>query len=196
MKLLSILSTIFICMQLSTLAEAKTPPLYGEKVTVKMETSYGNIILELNNKKAPVSVKNFLSYIKSGFYKGTIFHRVIKSFMIQGGGFTKELERKTTMDKIKNEADNGLSNEVGTIAMARTGEIHSATSQFFINVNDNANLNHTSKNPRGFGYAVFGRVTKGMPVVNKIKLAKTTRKSGHANFPIKPIVIKNISIVK
>jgi peptidyl-prolyl cis-trans isomerase B (cyclophilin B) len=193
---MKLLTALLLCFQFSFAIQAKTPPALGDKVKIKMETSHGDIVLELNNKKAPVSVKNFLAYVNSGFYKDTIFHRVINGFMIQGGGFTKDLDRKTTLDKIKNEADNGLANEVGTIAMARTGEVHSATSQFFINVNNNASLNHTSKNPRGFGYAVFGRVTKGMPVVNKIKLVKTTRKSGHANFPVEPVIIKNVSIIK
>jgi peptidyl-prolyl cis-trans isomerase B (cyclophilin B) len=196
MKILSILFAMTLSLQLISISNAKSPEKYGDLVKIKMETSYGEIELELNHKKAPITVKNFLSYAKKGFYEGTIFHRVIKGFMIQGGGFNKDLERKSVEASIQNEADNGLANEVGTIAMARTGEVHSATAQFFINVNNNTSLNHTSKNPRGYGYAVFGRVTKGMPIINKIKLAKTMQKTPHNNFPVEPILIKKIIILK
>lgn len=196
MKFLSMLFAMTLSFQIINTAYAKSPEKYGDLVKVKMETTYGDIELELNHKKAPITVKNFLKYAKKGFYEGTIFHRVINGFMIQGGGFTKNLERKSTDATIKNEAHNGLANEVGTIAMARTGEVDSATAQFFINVNNNSSLNHTSTNPRGYGYAVFGKVSKGMPTVNKIKLAKTTRKSSHNNFPVETILIKKISILK
>jgi len=156
---------------------------------VIMETSNGTIHLELNPKKAPISVENFLSYVKEGFYDGLIFHRVMKGFMIQGGGFTADLVQKPTHDPIKNEAGNGLKNTRGTIAMARTGIVDSATSQFFINVVDNAFLNHKDETARGFGYCVFGKVTEGMDVVDKIRSVKTTTKGPHQNVPAEPVTI-------
>ena len=195
MKIKSIISILSICLFFSSTTFASSTKS-TELVKVKMSTSHGDIELELNKKKAPITVKNFLQYAKDGFYKGTIFHRVINGFMIQGGGFTKDLQRKETRKAITNEADNGLSNEEGTIAMARTSDINSATSQFFINVNNNSSLNHTSKNPRGYGYAVFGRVIKGMSIVNKIKLTKTTVNGPHRNFPADPIIIKEVKIIK
>lgn len=164
--------------------------------TVVIETSVGDIELELDDQKAPKSVDNFLQYAISGFYNGTIFHRVIKGFMVQGGGFTADYERKTTHDPITNEADNGLSNKRGTVAMARTGQPHSATSQFFINTVDNGFLDHQGKNPRGWGYAVFGKVTKGMDVVDKIENMKTG--SGgpfRKDVPQEQIMIKTVRIV-
>lgn len=162
-------------------------------VKVKMETTKGDIILELNDEKAPVSVKNFLKYTDSGFYNGLIFHRVISGFMIQGGGFSPTLQKKNTESPIKNEANNGLRNDIGTIAMARTSDINSATSQFYINVNDNNSLNYKSDNPREYGYAVFGRVIKGMTVINKIKKVSTTVKGVHRNVPVENIIIKKVS---
>lgn len=147
--------------------------LAGEKPHVLVETNLGSFELELFPDQAPKSVANFLEYVNSGFYNGTVFHRVIDGFMIQGGGFTPEYERKPTNAPIVNEADNGLKNQRGTIAMARTMEPNSATAQFFINVKDNDFLNHTSKTPRGWGYAVFGKVVKGMDVVDKIRKVKT-----------------------
>ena len=147
--------------------------LSSEKPRVLVETNMGNFELELEPDKAPKSVANFLEYVNSGFYNGTIFHRVIDGFMIQGGGFTPDYERKPTNAPIPNEADNGLKNLTGTIAMARTMEPHSATAQFFINVKDNDFLDHTSKTPRGWGYAVFGKVVKGMEVVDTIRKVKT-----------------------
>ena len=145
----------------------------GEKPHVLVETNLGSFELELFPDQAPKSVANFLEYVNSGFYNGTVFHRVIDGFMIQGGGFTPDYERKPTNAPIVNEADNGLKNQRGTIAMARTMEPNSATAQFFINVKDNDFLNHTSKTPRGWGYAVFGKVVKGMDVVDKIRKVKT-----------------------
>lgn len=159
-------------------------------VKVVMETSAGNIELELNETKAPVTVKNFLSYVDKKYYDGLIFHRVIKNFMIQGGGFKAGMEQKTPGAPIKNEAKNGLKNEEGTIAMARTSVVDSATSQFFINAKDNSFLNH--QGDANFGYAVFGRVSKGMPVVKKIESVKTTSKAGHGDVPVEPITIKTI----
>ena len=149
--------------------------------------------IQLFADKAPVSVKNFYAYIDMKYYDNTVFHRVISNFMIQGGGYTSDLQKKSgTLSSIKNEADNGIANTRGTIAMARRGEINSATSQFFINVVDNANLDYKDDSPRGFGYAVFGKVIKGMDVVDKIRYLKTSRKSFHRNVPKKMALIKSI----
>lgn len=159
---------------------------------VLLTTSEGNIELALDNQKAPVSVKNFVEYVNSGFYNGTTFHRVIPGFMIQGGGFVDEMKQKATNPPIKNEADNGLRNLRGTIAMARTAEKDSATSQFFINVADNAFLDHGQ---RDFGYAVFGKVVKGMEVADKISQVQTTNVGPYQNVPSKPIVIKSAKVL-
>jgi len=162
-------------------------------VYIQMTTSKGDIFLELNNEKAPISTENFVTYAKSDFYDGTIFHRVIENFMIQGGGFTEGMERKKTREPIKNEWKNGLSNERGTIAMARLGNRpDSATSQFFINVTDNPSLDQ----PRdGAGYAVFGEVVKGMDVVEKIRRVPTTTKGGYADVPAEPVVIEEVKVL-
>jgi peptidyl-prolyl cis-trans isomerase B (cyclophilin B) len=159
---------------------------------VVVKTNLGNITIELYPDKAPLSVENFLNYVDKKFYDGTIFHRVIPTFMIQGGGFTADMMKKATGAPIKNEADNGLSNTKGTIAMARTGEIHSATCQFFINVKDNTGLDHKDASPKGFGYAVFGKVIEGMETVEKIKDVETTTKGQYGDVPVKPVVIKSI----
>jgi peptidyl-prolyl cis-trans isomerase A (cyclophilin A) len=165
----------------------------SETNLVKFETSMGNIVLELNAQAAPVTVKNFLGYVEDGFYDGTIFHRVIPGFMIQGGGFTKEMQKKQTRDPIVNEASNGLGNERGTIAMARTSDPDSATCQFFINHNNNMPLNYASaSNP---GYAVFGKVTEGMDTVDAIASTKTTTRGGYQNVPVTPILIKSATVV-
>jgi cyclophilin family peptidyl-prolyl cis-trans isomerase len=156
--------------------------------TVQINTNLGPIVVDLDSEKAPKTVANFLEYVKSGHYSGTIFHRVIKRFMIQGGGMTKDMVEKPTRAPIKNEADNGLKNEVGTIAMARTNDPHSATSQFFINVNDNAFLNFRSKDEAGWGYTVFGKVTKGMELVDKISKSPTWP----GDVPTQPIVIESV----
>jgi len=167
------------------------------KENVIIQTNYGDITLELYEDKAPVTVKNFLQYAENGFYQGTIFHRVIKDFMIQGGGFTTELKKKENLPPIKNEADNGLANDRGTIAMARTNVVDSATSQFFINLKDNDFLNHTGNTPRGYGYAVFGRVVAGMDVVDKIAAAPTRRRDGlFQNLPVETVVIKAVKRVE
>lgn len=158
------------------------------QVTIVMQTSHGDIQLELNRAKAPISVENFLTYVNADHYDGTVFHRVIRNFMIQGGGFDQNMVRKATLPAIKNEAQNGLNNDRGTIAMARTGQIDSATSQFFINTKNNQFLNHGS---RDFGYAVFGKVTKGMDVVDKIESAAT----GPRDVPVEPIVINDVVIL-
>jgi len=157
---------------------------------VVLETTMGDIKIELYPDKAPVTVKNFLWYVDHKFYDGLIFHRVIKNFMIQGGGFTKDMVKKQPNAPIVNEATNGLSNKRGTIAMARTSEINSATSQFFINLKDNSFLDHKDDTPRGYGYAVFGKVIGGMDVVDKIGSVKTTSRKGYNDVPAEPVVIK------
>jgi len=163
---------------------------------VELETTMGNIVIELNQEKAPNTVANFLEYVKSGHYDGTIFHRVIDGFMIQGGGMDANMTEKSTSAPIQNEADNGLKNEVGTIAMARTSDPHSATAQFFINVKDNSFLNFSGKNPQGWGYAVFGKVTEGMDIVNKIKGVPTGKYGFHADVPITPVVITHAKVIE
>jgi cyclophilin family peptidyl-prolyl cis-trans isomerase len=164
-----------------------------ERNMVKLETSMGNIVIELNEQAAPVTVKNFLGYVEESFFDGTIFHRVIPGFMIQGGGFTAEMEKKETREPIINEAANGLKNERGTIAMARTNDPDSATSQFFINHRDNGPLNYVENgNP---GYAVFGKVIEGMDVVDAIASVNTTTRMGMDDVPIEPVVIKSAEAV-
>ncbi len=168
----------------------------ADMTTIKMETSKGVIMLELNAEKAPNTVANFVKYTKEGFYDGTIFHRVISNFMIQGGGFTPDMNQKPTHDPIKNEANNGLANDVGSIAMARTGDPHSATAQFFINVKDNSFLNFSSETQQGWGYAVFGKVTEGMDVVNAIKDVATTNHGPHQDVPAEPVIIEKVTVVE
>ena len=162
---------------------------------VEMKTSLGSIELALDEAKAPITVKNFVSYAKKGFYEGTIFHRVIDGFMVQGGGFTKDMVQKKTEAPIKNEAGNGLKNDKYTIAMARTMVVDSATAQFFINVKDNGFLNHRSEDPYGFGYAVFGKVTKGQEVVDKIAKVATGDHGFHQNVPTTPVVIEKVTVL-
>ena len=159
-----------------------------------MKTSMGDIKLELFEDKAPITVKNFKSYIEEGFFDGTIFHRIIDNFMIQGGGFTTGFEQKETKAPIQNEASNKLSNQTGTIAMARTNDPHSATCQFFINVADNKFLDFTAPMPQTYGYCVFGKVVEGMDVVNKIKQAKTTSKGMHQDVPVDTIEIVSVIV--
>jgi peptidyl-prolyl cis-trans isomerase B (cyclophilin B) len=161
---------------------------------VLMETSMGNIKIELFNEKAPITVRNFLSYVKDGFYDSLIFHRVISTFMIQGGGFDSNMIQKKTKFAIKNEATNGLSNKNGTLAMARTNVVDSATSQFFINVADNAFLDHRGKTLDQFGYAVFGQVVEGMDIVDAMKGVKTGNKGGHSDVPLDPVIIKSMRL--
>ena len=163
---------------------------------VRIETSMGEIELELDAEKAPKTVENFLSYVKSGHYDGTIFHRVIDGFMVQGGGMTPDMKEKATGAPIENEADNGLPNDAYTIAMARTMDPHSATAQFFINVKKNTFLNHTTKTPQGWGYAVFGKVSKGHGVVNKMKGVATGNKGGHQDVPVEPVTIIKAEVVE
>ena len=162
---------------------------------IQIETTLGEIILELDREKAPVSVENFIAYAKSGHYDGTIFHRVIRGFMVQGGGMTADLQEKPTGAPIVNEATNRVKNRVGTVAMARTAEVDSATAQFFINTENNTALNHTGQTPTDFGYAVFGQVVDGMDVVYTIEQQATTTVAGHDDVPVTPIVIEAVTVL-
>lgn len=168
----------------------------GKNPVVVMETSMGTMHIELYPDKAPISVKNFLWYVKNNFYDNLIFHRVIPDFMIQGGGFTKDMKKKEPNGPIVNEADNGLKNDKYTLAMARTGEINSATCQFFVNLKDNSFLNFKNKTPQGYGYTVFGKVIKGMDTVDAIAEVSTTSKMGHDNVPSKPVIIKKTYLLE
>ena len=161
---------------------------------VTLNTTFGPIKLELDAEKAPATVANFLAYARDGFYDGTIFHRVIDNFMIQGGGFDTDMQQKPTGKPIENEADNGLKNDAGTVAMARTMDPHSATAQFFINVKDNDFLNHSGKNMQGWGYAVFGKVTDGMDVLEKIRGVATTSRGGHQDVPVETVIIESVTV--
>lgn len=161
---------------------------------VKLDTSMGEIHIELDDERAPATVANFLEYVRSGHYNGTIFHRVIPGFMIQGGGMSPDMREKSTRGPIKNEAGNGLKNERGTLAMARTGVVDSATSQFFINVADNDFLNHRDETARGYGYAVFGKVVDGMDVVDQIVKVPTGSRGHHENVPTQPVVINSATV--
>ena len=163
---------------------------------VKLHTNFGTITLELYADKAPATVENFLAYVKDGFYNGTIFHRVISNFMIQGGGMEPGMNEKSTNAPIKNEADNGLSNERGTVAMARTMEPHSASAQFFINVKDNKFLDHSSPTPDGWGYAVFARVVDGMDVVDRIKEVATGNAGYHQDVPVEDVIIETAEVAE
>ncbi len=163
---------------------------------VLLKTNKGDITLSLDSAKAPKTVANFLQYVKSGHYDGTIFHRVIDNFMIQGGGMTPGLKEKTSGAQIENEADNGLKNERGSVAMARTSDPHSSTAQFFINVGDNDFLNHSAKNAQGWGYAVFGKVTDGLDVVDAIRKVKTGNTGFHQDVPAEDVVIEKASILE
>ncbi|MDR2636887.1 MAG: peptidyl-prolyl cis-trans isomerase [Zoogloeaceae bacterium] len=191
------LLTLFIA--LAALLPASFAVAAGSKtatantVTVELQTSQGRIVLELNARKAPKSVENFLAYARSGFYNGVIFHRVIPGFMIQGGGFTPDMAQKTSRAPIENEAKNGLKNKRGTIAMARTSDPHSASAQFFINLVDNDNLDYPSFD--GWGYAVFGKVVEGMEVVDKIAAVDTGNVPPHQNVPKEPIIIQSTTIL-
>lgn len=187
-----------------TLADEKAKmgddkPKIADRAYVRMSTSLGDMVIELNREKAPQTVENFLGYAKDGFYEGTVFHRVIKNFMIQGGGFEPGYKQKQTKSPIRNEANNGLKNDRGTIAMARTGDPHSATSQFFINVVDNAQLNHSGENPQGWGYCVFGKVIDGLDVMDKIRntpVEMDPRADGRQPAaPTTPVVIQKVTIL-
>ena len=173
---------------------AASPSAQEANPMVVMETSLGTIIIELYQNDAPKSVENFLAYVNSGFYEGTVFHRVIPGFMIQGGGMTADLSRKATRGPIENEATNGLKNRRGTLAMARTADVNSATSQFFINPVDNAFLDHRSTRPNEFGYAVFGMVAEGMDVVDKIRRVPTGTRGPFQDVPNEPVVIQSVKV--
>lgn len=162
---------------------------------VKFHTNYGVITLALYDEQAPLTVKNFLTYVSNGHYDNTLFHRVIDNFMIQGGGFNAEMEQKKTLEPIQNEASHGLKNEIYTIAMARTSDVHSATSQFFINVKNNNFLDFTAPTTQGYGYCVFGKVIEGMEVVDKIKKVKTGNYAGHENVPLENVILEKAEII-
>jgi len=180
---------------LATIALALSCAAQAQNPKVEMRTSMGVVTLELQPENAPETVKNFLQYVKDGFYNGTIFHRVIADFMIQGGGFTADMAQKKTRDPVKHEGGNGLTNQVGTIAMARTADPNSGTSQFFINVVDNQMLNFRGPGPQEIGYTVFGRVTNGLDVVNKIRNVQTTSKGSHQNVPVQTITIEKVTLL-
>jgi len=187
-KVALIFSILLMCSATGAFAGADNPK-------VRLETSKGVIVLELDRQAAPMTVENMLGYVKSGFYNGTIFHRVIKGFMIQGGGLTEDMQSKATNKAIRNEADNGLKNTRGTVAMARTQYPHSATSQFFINTVNNTALDYRGKTVQGWGYCVFGKVIEGMDVVDAIENVPTTTKSMHQDVPSTPVIIKQATIV-
>lgn len=186
--------TLFAGLTLGGAVVAANPGALDPAPHVALKTNMGEIVLELNQEKAPKSVANFLQYVNSGFYKGTVFHRVIDGFMIQGGGFDKNMKQKATKPAIQNEAKNGLQNVTYSIAMARTGDPHSATSQFFINVSDNGALDYPGRD--GFGYTVFGKVVSGMDVVDKIKAVPVADKGPHQNVPVTPVVIESATVLK
>ena len=163
---------------------------------IKLHTNYGDITLELDSEKAPITVQNFIDYVNNGHYDNTIFHRVIDGFMIQGGGFEPGLVQKQARAPIRNEAANGLKNDKYTVAMARTSDVDSATAQFFINVADNDFLNHSSPTPQGFGYCVFGKVVEGMDVVDKIKKVRTGDRGGHQNVPLENVLLEKAEVVE
>jgi peptidyl-prolyl cis-trans isomerase B (cyclophilin B) len=189
------------CRRFHRLGEARIiaalPSRIHRRLTmITLHTNFGDIKLVLDFDKAPKTAANFQEYVEAGHYDGTIFHRVIDNFMIQGGGFEPGMKQKSTRAPIENEADNGLKNEIGTIAMARTMDPHSASAQFFINIADNHFLNHSAKTSQGWGYAVFGRVVEGMDVVNRIKGVATTRKAGHQDVPAEDVIIEKATVEK
>jgi cyclophilin family peptidyl-prolyl cis-trans isomerase len=196
MKLLAYVFTLFALLALPLTALSADQSAKSANPSVRMTTSMGVIEIELDSGKAPKTVANFLGYVDKGFYNGTIFHRVIPGFMIQGGGMTAGMKEKPTGATIQNEADNGLKNLAGTLAMARTNDPHSASAQFFINTVDNAFLDHRGKNPQGWGYAVFGKVTKGMDMVKKIEAVQTSNAGMHQNVPVKDVVITKMEVIK
>lgn len=189
---------IKICAVLAIVALCAAPAFAapGANPAVKLETSMGDIILRLDAAKAPISVENFVNYVKAGHYDNTIFHRIIPNFMIQGGGMTPDMKSKPTQKPIKNEAANGLKNQKYTVAMARTSDPNSATSQFFINVQDNPALDYKSPTPQGWGYAVFGKVLKGQDIVDKIKGVTTSKRGMHDDVPREAVIIRKATIIE
>ena len=190
-----LLISIFTLLTLGSIAHAEDKKNMSANQLVKLETTLGDIIIEVDAEKAPVSAKNFLDYVNSNFYDGSIFHRVIPGFMAQGGGFDKDMKQQTSGSPIKNEADNGLKNVRGTLAMARTSDPDSASSQFFINLKDNSFLDFKSKTPQGWGYAVFGRVTEGMEIVDKMAEQPTGSNGGHQDVPNTPIIMNKVTVM-
>jgi len=190
-----LLITIFALLTFVSIAHAEDKKNMPVNQTVKIQTSLGDIVVEIDAEKAPVSAQNFLDYVNSGFYDGTIFHRVIPDFMAQGGGFDKDFKQKSVKASIKNEADNGLKNTRGTLAMARTPDPDSATAQFFINLKNNAFLDFKSKTSQGWGYAVFGRVLEGMDIVDKMAAQPTGSNGQHQDVPKTPIMITKVTVV-
>ncbi len=188
--------TLLAILALPLSAAAAGQPAKSANPNVRMTTSLGIIEIELDAQRAPATVKNFLGYVESGFYNGTIFHRVIPGFMVQGGGMMPGMKEKPTGAKIQNEADNGLKNLAGTLAMARTSDPHSASAQFFINTVDNSFLDHRDKTMQGWGYAVFGKITKGMDVVKKIEAVQTSNAGMHQNVPNEAVLIKKATLEK
>ncbi|HEA69414.1 MAG TPA: peptidyl-prolyl cis-trans isomerase [Desulfobacterales bacterium] len=187
---------VSVLLTMGAVISASAEVVEAENPRVVLDTSEGKIVLELYMEKAPDTVQNFLGYIDAKFYDGTIFHRVIPNFMIQGGGFTSDMKKKSSRAPIKNEADSGLNNDRYTIAMARTGDPHSATAQFFINTAKNDFLNFKNKTEQGWGYAVFGKVVEGMDTVDVISAVKTTTRGPYGDVPVKPVVIKSAGRVK
>jgi len=186
------MSLVALFLSFALQAAAAAQPANPANPVVVLETTLGDIVIELRQDRAPVSVQNFLAYARSGHYDGTIFHRVLKGFMIQGGGYTPDFESKPTRPPIRNEAANGLRNMRGTVAMARSSAVRSATAEFFINVEDNSKLNHRGISPDQYGYAVFGRVLEGMDVVDRIAAVKVRRHDEHEAVPIEPVVITRV----
>lgn len=195
-RLFLALQVTLLAIAFSPLAQAQSNAKTSDNPQVLIDTNMGSIMLELYPEKAPKTVENFLAYVNEGFYDGTIFHRVIPNFMVQGGGFTTDMKKKLTRAPIENEADNGLRNKIGMVSMARTNDPHSATAQFFINVAQNSFLDFREKTNRAYGYAVFGRVIKGMKVVNKIRQVRTGFKDGFADVPLQTVVIEKARQVK
>ena len=195
---LTVLVTVLFVVAGAARAETTAAPEapMTDQPRVQLQTNHGTIVLELDAAKAPKTVESFLGYVRDGFYDGTVFHRVIPGFMIQGGGFTSDLRQKETGPPVPNEADNGLKNRRGTIAMARTSDPHSATAQFFVNLVDNRPLDHTDKSRSGWGYAVFGEVVEGMDVVDRIAAVPTGNAGGQQNVPRQPVVIESATVVE
>lgn len=190
------LLTVMLALFMSCITLPAYSITQGKQTMVKLHTNQGIITLQLNAEQAPNTVKNFLDYVNSGFYANTVFHRVINNFMIQGGGFEPGMKQKPVKEPIHNEAENGLKNDNYTVAMARTGDPHSATAQFFINVKNNDFLNFTAPNQQGYGYCVFGKVVEGMDVVDKIRSVQTGNKSGFSDVPLEDIIITKAEVVK
>jgi len=192
-NLLVLLFATFFAASLHAAPSSQTSK--GKSNMVKLHTNLGVITLQLNAEKAPITVKNFLEYANSGFYENTIFHRIIDGFMIQGGGFQPGMKQKDVNAQIKNEADNGLTNDAYTVAMARTNDPHSATAQFFINVKNNSFLNHTAANSQGWGYCVFGKVVEGTEVIDAMRKVKTGSKNGHQDVPVEDVIITKVEVL-